>query len=64
MKSLFETIREFGDTQGELARMLGVTESTLSWKINGKAEFKQSEIKAIADRYGLTGEEIKSMFFS
>lgn len=64
MKSLFETIREFGDTQGELARMLGVTESTLSWKINGRAEFKQSEIKAIADRYGLTGEEIKSMFFS
>lgn len=64
MKSLFETIREFGDTQGELARMLGVTESTLSWKINGRSEFRQSEIKAIVDRYGLTGEEIKSMFFS
>ena len=64
MKSLYETIREFGDTQTELARMLGVTESTLSWKINGRAEFKQSEIKAIADRYGLTGEEIKSMFFA
>ena len=64
MKSLFETIHEFGDTQSELARMLGVTESTLSWKINGKAEFKQSEIKAIANRYGLTGEEIKSMFFA
>lgn len=63
MKSLYETIREFGDTQSELARMLGVTESTLSWKIHGKAEFKQSEIKAIADRYDLTGEEIKSMFF-
>lgn len=64
MKSLYETVREFGDTQSELARMLGVTEPTLSWKINGKAEFKQSEIKAIADRYGLTGEEIKSMFFA
>ena len=64
MKSLVETIREFGDTQSELARMLGVTESTLSWKINGRAEFKQSEIKAIADRYDLTGEEVKSMFFA
>lgn len=64
MKSLIETIREFGDTQSKLARMLGMTESTLSWKINGKAEFKQSEIKAIADRYDLTGEEIKSMFFA
>lgn len=64
MKSLFETIREFGDTQSELARMLGITEATLSLKINGKAEFKQSEVKAIADRYDLTGEEIKSMFFS
>ncbi len=64
MKSLFETIREFGDTQSELARMLGITEATLSLKINGKAEFKQSEVKAIADRYDLTGEEIKSMFFA
>ena len=64
MKSLYETIKEFGDTQGDLAKVLGITESTLSWKINGKAEFKQSEIKAIADRYSLTGEEVKFMFFS
>lgn len=64
MKSLSETIREFGDTQNELAQMLGVTNSTLSWKIHGKAEFRQSEIKAIVDRYDLTGEEIKSMFFT
>lgn len=64
MKSLYETIREFGDTQSGLARILGMTESTLSWKINGKSEFKQSEIKVIADRYDLTGEEIKSMFFA
>lgn len=64
MKSLYETIREFGDTQTRVARMLGITESTLSWKINGKSEFKQSEIKAIADRYDLTGEEIKSIFFA
>ena len=64
MKSLYETIKEFGDTQGDLAKALGVTEATLSLKVNGKAEFKQSEIKAIADRYSLTGEEVKFMFFS
>lgn len=64
MKSLYETIKEFGDTQGDLTKVLGITESTLSWKMNGKAEFKQSEIKAIADRYSLTGEEVKFMFFS
>lgn len=64
MKSLYETIKEFGDTQGDLAKALGVTEPTLSLKVNGKAEFKQSEIKAIADRYSLTGEEVKFMFFS
>lgn len=64
MKGLYETIREFGDTQSELARTLGITDSTLSWKIHGKAEFRQSEIKAIADRYDLTGEEIKSIFFA
>lgn len=63
MKTLRETIREYGDTQTELARVLGISISTMSWKLNGKAEFTQSEIKAIADRYSLTAKEVKEMFF-
>lgn len=63
MKTLRETIREYGDTQTELARVLGISISTMSWKLNGKAEFTQSEIKAITDRYSLTAKEVKEMFF-
>lgn len=63
MKKLSQIIREFGDTQATLAHVLGVTESTLSWKLNGKAEFKQSEIKAIAERYTLSPEDVQSLFF-
>ena len=62
MKTLSQIIREFGDTQATLAHVLGITESTLSWKLNGKAEFRQSEIKAITDRYTLTPEEVKALF--
>ena len=63
MKSLRDTIKEFGDTQNGLARVLGISKSTMSWKMNGRANFTQAEIKTIAKRYNLTGEEIKYMFF-
>ena len=63
MKTLAQTIKEFGDTQEEVAKYLGITQSTLSWKINGKAEFKQSEIKSLAERYLLSPEEIAEVFF-
>lgn len=63
MKTLAQTIKEFGDTQEEVAKYLGITQSTLSWKINGKAEFKQSEIKSLAERYLLSPEEIAEIFF-
>ena len=63
MKTLAQTIKEFGDTQEEVAKYLGITQSTLSWKINGKAEFKQSEIKSLAKRYLLSSEEIAEIFF-
>lgn len=63
MKSLNDTMREFGDTQQGLAKILGITNSTMSWKMRGKSEFTQSEIKVLADRYSLTGDEIKFMFF-
>ena len=63
MKTLAQTIKEFGDTQEGVAKYLGITQSTLSWKINGKAEFKQSEIKSLAERYLLSPEEIAEIFF-
>lgn len=46
-----------------LAKALGISESTLSSKINGKAEFTRSEMAKIKERYQLSPEEIDDIFF-
>ncbi len=51
-----------GDDIGDLASELGMHRNT--FKIKMKTDgFKQTEIKNIARRYGLTSEEIRMMFF-
>ena len=45
-----------------LMRLLEISRSSASNKLNGKAEFKQSEIKKIAEHYNLTPEDIKQIF--
>lgn len=57
---------EFGDTQGDLAEALGVGLSTLNAKINeyGTAQFRQSEIAFIKERYNLTASAVDEIFFS
>ena len=47
-----------------LAKSLGISETTLSAKLNGKAEFTRGEIKKIKLRYGLSAEEIDDIFFN
>ena len=56
-------IAKYGETAAELANAMGIHETTLSAKINGSAEFKQSEINFIVERYGLTGDETLAIFF-
>lgn len=63
MGSLRETMREFGDTQHDLAKVLGVSDSTMSLKIRGISDFTRLEVKAIVDRYSLSGDDIKAIFF-
>ena len=46
-----------------LAKALDISESTLSSKLNGKAEFTRCEIAIIKERYKLTAEEIDNIFF-
>lgn len=53
-----------GENQGVLADALEISRVTLCLKMNGKVDFKQSEIEAIAERYELTADEIKEIFFS
>lgn len=52
----------FDDTNESLAEALGITPQAFSLKLNGNQEFKQSEIKAIKERYNLTPEEIVDIF--
>lgn len=54
-----------GDTIKKLANYLGITETSVSNKINENGtEFKQSEIRLIRDRYNLTSEQVDLIFFA
>lgn len=55
-----------GDSQRELAKFLGLTEQTVSAKINEKngSEFTQGEITMMKDRYHLTPEDVDAIFFN
>lgn len=53
-----------GDNGGTLSEALGLSQQRFSAKLNGNnAEFTQSEIQTIKDRYNLTPEEIEDIFF-
>ena len=52
-----------GDTIQTFANSIGVNRQNASIKINGKRDFKQSEMKKIAMRYNLTCAEFVAIFF-
>lgn len=55
----------FGDTQLTLAMAMGISLSRMNAKINNKAaEFTQSEILFIKNRYKLTARELDEIFFA
>lgn len=51
-------------TRGEFAKAMGLSERTISLKLNGKIDWKQSEIAKAVDLLQLTDSEIPSYFFS
>ena len=54
-----------GDTNKDLADYLGITEQSVSNKINENGtEFKQGEIKRIRIRYYLSSDQIDDIFFA
>lgn len=55
-------VEKFG-TQGRLARALGVSERTLSLKLNNKIFFSQDEITKISKLLNITLDEIQDYFF-
>ena len=64
-KSRLKGIMAFhGDTNKDLAELLGISEQSVSNKINENGtEFKQGEIRIIADEYGLSPDEVVAIFF-
>lgn len=53
------------DTDKSLAEYLNISERSVNSKINERnAEFKQSEISAIIQKYSLTDEQVRSIFFN
>lgn len=54
-----------GDTGTTLSETLGLSQQRFSAKLNGNnAEFNQSEIQLIKDRYNLTAAEVDDIFFN
>ena len=53
-----------GHTNKDLADMLNISEQSVSAKINENGtEFKQGEIRIIAEKYNLPPEEVVAIFF-
>ena len=54
-----------GDTNKTLAAYLGISEQSVSNKINETGtEFKKGEIKKIKERYNLTRDQVDLIFFA
>lgn len=55
-----------GESQQDLAQYLQMSLSRLNAKINGYrgAQFRQNEIAAIQEHYGLSAEEVNEIFFA
>ena len=54
-----------GDTNKDLANFLGISEQSVSNKINENGtEFKQGEISRIKARYNLTSKMVDDIFFA
>lgn len=57
-------IAEHGETQKDLAKVIGITAANFSYKINGKVQFRQKEIEAIRNHYNLSADDVDRIFFA
>lgn len=63
-KNAFRSVMIYhGDTQKDVADALSITEQTVSDKINGLSDFKQTEIKTLIERWKLTPGQVDEIFF-
>ena len=63
-KELFvKFMKRNNDTQTSLAEAMGMTQSAINARINGKIEFRKNEINFIRKRWNLTDHETVEIFF-
>ena len=60
---LREKIKSKYKTLGEFAKTVGISQSTLSLKLNGKVGWKQTEIEKVCQLLGISIDEISEYFF-
>ena len=65
-KKLLRSIMALHDeTNSDLAKLLGISEQSVSSKINENGtQFKQGEIAKISEHYNLDAEQIANIFFN
>ncbi len=57
-------IKRAGLTSRDMARRIGVSDTSFYQKCHNKTEFKVSEIRTIADTLKLTIEDVQRIFFA
>jgi transcriptional antiterminator len=63
-KKLSGKIVEKCETQANFAEQMGLSERTVSLKLNNKISWKQTEIQKAMKILGLSDEDIQSYFFT
>lgn len=53
-----------GFTRAEIAKKMGISLTTLNYKLNGRQEFKLSELKKICTILNLNKSEREKIFFA
>lgn len=54
-------IREYGYTQRDVAKLIGISSQSLSYKINNKIDFRASEMEMLCNLLDITDKD--SYFF-
>lgn len=54
----------YGDKQYDLAKALNLPQSALSARMNGKTDFRQTEMDTIRKRYSLNADNMQTIFFT
>ena len=61
---LLGRIREKGLTQAQLAKIIGISETTLNFGLSNKRPFKRNEILSLCAALEIPAKEIDVYFFS